>query len=104
MNYLSLGSAPVSESCAQLGEPEYEARARAECRALIGQLQRLYEARHGHTLPCQLFVKGQLHDFGTYFEVSAKFIEEAVSQEAVYWLEAHLPENWDEEALREIHV
>ena len=99
MDYLSLGSAPVSEPCAQLGEQDYELHARAECGVLIGQLQRLYEAKHGQALPCQLFVKGHSHDFGTYYEVVAKLLEDEASQTAAYWLEANMPETWDSEAI-----
>ncbi|MDD2609491.1 MAG: hypothetical protein PHX60_07290 [Giesbergeria sp.] len=44
MEYYEIGPSPWGEECAQIGEDGYNARARAECRAFIGQILRHYPA------------------------------------------------------------
>ena len=66
MDHVYIGSSPAHESCAQLGTEGYPERARRECRALIGQLMRMF----GEPAPgARLSIKGCPHDFGTYYEV-----------------------------------
>lgn len=101
MEHISLGSGPISEDCAQLGQDGYKTQAMRECRAYKGQLERLYRQSHdGAELPCWVVTKGCQHDYGTYYEVYAQYDDE--TQEAAMWLEAHLPEEWDVEAKKEL--
>ncbi len=110
MDHLSLGSAPTGEDCAQLGHtPNYEIIAVSECTAYIGQLWRSYQKAHGGKLPaCHLKVQANAHDFGIYYDVvtfwvganGTPFLNSKEAEEDAYWLEAHLPESWDEEALK----
>lgn len=97
---LSLAPVPLDEPCAQLGEPDYSARARRECRAFIGQLERQFgEPPSGACLK----ITQNPHDFGTYLDVEVIFddsVEEAV--EWAYNIEANLPASWDEAALAEL--
>lgn len=76
-DYLSLGSTPCNEECAQLGSDGYREQARKECGAYKRQLQRIVDAK-GATVPedFTLAVKGFQHDYGTYFEVVAYFESE----------------------------
>lgn len=103
MNKLSLGSSPVSESCAQLGSsnPNYETQAYKECAAYMGQLKRHFYATHNRQPNCGVCIVSNAHDFGTYFEVAAQFTEDEPSEADAYWLEANCPEEWDELALKE---
>jgi len=65
-DYFSLGPAPASEDCVQVGEPDYQMRALKECIRYRNLLRQLYpEARFR--------VKRFPHDFGPYFEVVVEF-------------------------------
>ena len=100
MDTLELTSAPVCENCAQLGSNDYYQRAQKECRAFINQLRRQFGKE---PVGARLYVKANPHDFGTYYEVACKF--DSDYYEAVDYafdLEAHLPEELDEEAKQEL--
>jgi len=99
-NFEYLCSTPVEEDCAQVGEENYEQRAKRECRALIGQLIRMYgEPPEGVTL----VTKGFPHDFGTYYEVIVNF-DDANRKQTAYacMLVDGLPDLWDEQAREEL--
>jgi hypothetical protein len=97
---ISLSPVPVGEDCAQLGEPNYSTRARKECAAFAQQIMR----EHGQPpAGATLKITHNPHDFGTYLDLVVVF--DSDSEEAAEWayaVEATLPENWDEEALKEL--
>lgn len=98
---IEFDTVPTDEECAQLGEPGYELRSRAEGKALIGQLRRLRVDPLPDGLNVRLKACG--HDFGTYYQVVASFDDEdADACEAAFWLDANFPTTWDEEAKREL--
>jgi hypothetical protein len=99
-DYLHLSPTPIDEPCQQVG-PNYDPqRARAECRAFINQLKRQFPAE---TALVTLSIKNQQHDFGSYVDVIATFDSENESAvDAAYTLEGSLPENWDDEAKKEL--
>lgn len=79
MDYLNIGSTPAAEPCAQLGEADYEVKARKECTRFLAQIQRHYpEPMRG-----ALRVKAFPHDFGIYYEVVAWFDPD--DEEATEW-------------------
>ena len=97
---LELSPTPVDEQCEQIG-PNYRPEiARAECRAFIGQLRRMFgEEPAGATLK----ISSNPHDFGTYYEVAVRFDDENdAAVEYAYHLESNLPEQWDDTARREL--
>jgi hypothetical protein len=98
---LTLGSTPANESCAQLGSPDYYTKAQAECRRYIDALQAHYRAKHaGRDLPygCTLKIRSNPHDFGTYYDVVARFdTSNPAAERAAYWLESNAPCEWPEE-------
>ncbi len=101
MDHLDLGSAPSDEDCAQLGVDEhYEARARRECRALIGQFKRIC----GDPPPSARFrIMENPHDFGTYYSVVIAFDpndEDAVAY--AYRCDEESPDQWDMAARLEL--
>ena len=103
MDYLDLGSAPSDENCAQLGvDDSYEARARRECRALIGQLKRLC----GDPPPGARFrIMSNSHDFGTYYSVAIEYDpndEDAVAY--AYRCDEESPDQWDLAARLELDL
>ena len=96
MPYLTLGSVPCDEACAQLGEEGYELRAREEIARYSRQLLKLFRDRHGRDPVCKLGPKAFQHDFGTYYELVAAFEDDAEECDAV-WFEGNLPATWDSE-------
>lgn len=100
MDYTVIGSSPVNEPCAQVGCDDYPQRARRECRALIGQLIRIF----GEPPPgAQLGIKSFPHDFGTYCEVVCLFDPSDLdAMDYAYRCEDGLPDRWDEEARTEL--
>lgn len=98
-NTISIGSVPADEDCAQVGRPDYYGRAVVECRVLVNQLIRV----HGEPPAGASFkIKGHPHDFGTYYEVEVKYDEESPLAIAYAFQCEELPENWDDEALKEL--
>ncbi len=98
MDYLTLGPTPAEETCAKLGEPGYQAKARKEGLAYINQLKRMFPAAAAKVT---LKVKAHPHDFGTYYEVAAVYSDRA-GEEAALEIEHHLPAEWDAEARTEL--
>lgn len=94
---LMLGSSPCNEDCAQTTDPDYVRKAHVECRRYAAQMRRHYATRHaGKECPLDLRIKGNAHDFGTYYEVAVSFDPADRKQvTAAYWLEGNCPENWD---------
>src|SRR6187431_2431235 len=94
---LELGSSPCNEDCVQTTDPDYEIKALAECKRYAALLQTAYSAAHkGRPLPqgCTLRIKGNAHDFGTYYEVVVRFdLESSEAMRAAYWLEGNAPLN-----------
>lgn len=102
MDELYLGPVPFGEDCAQVGTADYANQAKKECSAYIGQLKRRFgEPPHG----ARLWTKPNLHDFGTYYEVVVAFDEnnEAATDYA-YRVEGHSPEEWDEQARKDLGI
>ena len=90
MEILNLSSAPVCEDCAQVGSENYSARAKKECRVYREQLIRTFgEPPAG----CSLVIKSFPHDFGSYYEVCAKFDpDDEVAADYAYNIENNMPE------------
>jgi len=95
---IELGAAPYEESCAQVGEPDYAARAMAECLALRNQIM-----RENAISRVTLEIKRFAHDFGAYWYVVARYDtnDPAAADEALR-LEGNFPATWDDEARVEL--
>jgi hypothetical protein len=97
-DFMYLGSAPYGEDCASVGQDDYHKRARAECRAYIGQLKRMFgDPPDG----CSLVIRSNPHDFGSYLSVDAVFSDEAGAAYALK-CENDQPELWDADARAEL--
>ena len=69
-DFISIGSSPAEETCAQLGDENYGQKAKAECQRFVELIRKkLGEESNG----ARLCVMGFPHDFGTYFEVVCKY-------------------------------
>lgn len=106
MDTYTLGATPAEEKCAQTKDADYHERARVECQVYRRQLLRMYKEAHGGSdLPdgCSLRITNHSHDFGTYHEVGIRYNDEnerAVN--AMFWFDANMPGQWDEEARKEL--
>jgi len=92
-DYIDIGSAPAEEDCAQVGSPDYHARARPECIRFIDLIRKVLGPEpEGATLQ----VKSNPHDFGSYLSVVCYFDDdnEAASDYA-YRCESDGPTTWD---------
>lgn len=90
-DFLNLGPVPCDEPCAQVGEEEYETRARAECKRFIAQLRRQFGPEPPGAL---LKIRGFDHDFGRYLEVIVTYRDQASFDYALR-LEEEAPSKWD---------
>jgi hypothetical protein len=101
---IEIGSSPCDEESAQVGQPDYPERSRAECKAFINQIKRaLGDPPEGVTL----YTKSNPHDLGTYREVAAKVhaLGATSREEALgyaYRCEGESPAVWDDEARAEL--
>ena len=95
--YIELASTPYEEECAQVGRPDYRERAVAECNRLRDQLRRQFgEEPDG----ARLAIKGNLHDFGTYYELVC-YYELGLEESIAYAMKCdnEFPAYWDDVAL-----
>jgi hypothetical protein len=99
---LNLAPVPLDEECAQLGAADYSSRSRKECTAFINQLKRVF----GEPPPRASFkITQNPHDFGTYRDVDIQFDDEdEAASEYAYKVEANIPAEWDEDALKELNA
>ena len=99
-DYIEISCTPAAEDCEQLGPNYNESRARAECRAFINQLRRMFGEEPG---TARLRIKSNAHYFGNYLEVQCVFDDnDEAAQEYAYKLESEMPESWDAEARVEL--
>jgi hypothetical protein len=94
-DYLSIGPTPCEEPCAQVGDPNYRAKALAECRRFLHLLRKTFGPEPaGARLRIQAFP----HDFGTYHEVVCLFETEIEASVAyAFRCEAETPATWEED-------
>ncbi len=99
---LELDGVPFQEDCAQVGSDGYKERAHKELRVFRKQLTRMFgEAPAG----VKVYIKTNLHDFGTYYTLALSFDDEdEVATERAYNVDEKHPAEWDEEALTELGI
>ncbi len=68
--YVCIGPSPHAEDCVQVGTPNYETRAIAECARFIELIR---ETLGPEPEGVELAIKSFDHDFGRYFEVVCWF-------------------------------
>ena len=92
-DFLSIGSSPCDEPCAQVGQRDYDEKAQEECRRFIELIRRtLGPEPEG----ARLAIKSFPHDFGDYLEVVCYFTTEiTASVDYAYRCEAETPATWE---------
>jgi len=99
-DYMTIGSSPYDEDCAQVGTPDYYERTKIELNALKNQMLRVLGEPPALT---SLSIKAFPHDFGTYHELVCNYDDDDdASTEYAFRCEAELPAKWDDEALAEM--
>lgn len=97
MDYLTLGSTPYDEPCAQVGASNYRAATRIESEHYIQQLQAILLSKFPES-EISIRSKGFPHDFGTYHEIVAYYNPNNADQcEQAFWLDENVPANWEPE-------
>jgi len=99
-DYIALGTSPIDEACAYVGEDDYWEKAKKEGRVFQKQLERVF----GPPPETAYFAgKSFSHDFGTYVELCI-FYDMDSKEEVEYALklEDEMPEYWDEKAREEL--
>lgn len=89
---LTLGPVPPDEDCVQVGTPDYEMLANAECRKYAATILRTCGMPPAGT---KVYVKWNPHDFGSYAEVAIRFDSE-LGEHYAFWVERNGPQSWDD--------
>lgn len=100
MEFLTMGSSPAEETCAQVGADNYDEQSIKECRAYLNQLGRQF----GEPPAAGRFaIKSFPHDFGSYREVVVyyKFGDEE-STIFAFKVDGDVPARWDADAMIEL--
>jgi hypothetical protein len=98
-DYITIGSTPADEDCAQLGSDNYRERMRKESAAFIAQILREFGLEPEGA---RLAVKGFPHDFGTYHEVVC-YYDDSLPASVEYAFKVESPSaNWDAQARAEL--
>ena len=95
-DFISIGPAPCDEDCVQVGDSDYEKKAKEECRRFI-ELIRKHLGSEPDSTKAKLSIKGFDHDFGRYYEVVCWYDED--NKEAIdyaYKCESNAPSSWDD--------
>ncbi len=90
---MAIGSSPWEEDCAQVGSPGYYEKAQKECKRLIALIRKI----HGDEPEgARLFIKGNRHDFGSYYEVNVEFDpNDKAAADYAYRVESEAPRTWE---------
>jgi hypothetical protein len=92
-DFITLGTAPVDEPCAQLGQEDYYKKVRAECRRFITLLRQKFGDEPAGV---RFAIKPFDHDFGVYYEVVCFFnTEDEHAAHYAYRCEDELPATWE---------
>ena len=97
--YIDIGPTPCEEDCAQVGDPDYQSKARKECAAFRNQIQRWAPPPPG----ASLVIRANRHDFGAYYEVAVRYdVADEAACEYAYMIEGEIPTHWDAQAKEDL--
>lgn len=97
-DYIVVGTTPVDEECASVGDIDYYDRVRVEYRAYKDQLKRMFPQLESSDFGMTLM--GFDHDFGRYHELALWYNTNVHHvEEMAFEIETNLPEKWDEIAI-----
>lgn len=99
MDYIDIGPVPCQEDCAQVGDPDYQSKARKECAAFKQQLLRMFPPPP----KADIIIRAHRHDFGTYHEVAIRYDDnDAEACDYAYLVENQTPTHWDAQAQEDL--
>lgn len=88
-----LGPAPAEETCVQVGDPDYEEKAKRECTAYIGAIRMVCG---DEPLGAKLKIIRQMHDMGAYLEVVVAFDPDSeAAREYAAKCDESAPSTWE---------
>ena len=102
-DYITLGSTPSDELCAQVGSDDYYELSRIECLVFKRMLERKFPIFTSLQNDCYYKTKCFEHDFGTYREVCIFYAED--NDKALNFalkIEAKIPLRWDRQAKKDL--
>jgi hypothetical protein len=92
-DFVTLGTAPVDEPCAQLGWGDYDDTVKEECRRFIRRLRQTFGDEPSGA---RFVIKSFDHDFGTYYDVVCLFdTDDEEAAHYAYRCEEELPLTWE---------
>jgi hypothetical protein len=92
-DFVTLGTAPIDEPCAQLGRDDYDDTVKEECRRFIRRLRQTFGDEPSGA---RFAIKSFDHDFGTYYEVVCLFdTDDEEAAHYAYRCEEELPLTWE---------
>jgi hypothetical protein len=91
--YLTIGSSPSEEECAQVGQPGYAQKAKLECERFIA-LIRIYCGKE--PAGNELRIISNEHPFGEYLEVVCHYEpDDDVARQYAMHVERYCPSTWE---------
>ena len=98
-DYITLGSTPYSEECAQVGSIDYYDKVYPEMKKYIELLNTIFPEVKKYN--CTFIFKEFEHDFGTYHEVVIIYDDDDVnSLNYAYFVSDEIPETWNDTKVR----
>lgn len=96
VEYVDLSSSPLDEPAVQVNpNVNYIPEMKAECRRFAEQLRTIFPWAIEHGI--EFVIKGNPHDFGTYYEVFARVdANNDKSLDLAYWMQDNLPLTWED--------
>lgn len=99
-DFITLGSTPVSEECAQVGSEDYLVRSLKECRLYRSGLRKKFGPEPEGA---RLRIKEFPHDFGVYREVVCEYeIDNKEAQDYALRCEDEAPQTWADINITEV--
>lgn len=94
------GTTPADEECASVGDEGYAFRARREAKVFINQIIRQFGEKLQKLIDdgrIELVIHSNRHDFGSYYDVIAKFEEnDEIATNYAYEIESDVATEWDD--------
>jgi len=92
--YLTIGSSPAEEDCAQVGDDDYDQKSREECQRFIELIRKKFG---DEPKGARLSIKSFLHDYGSYREVVCYYDDEfPKSVDYAFNVENNAPATWED--------
>lgn len=93
-DYVDVGPAPADEDCVQVGDIDYNSKARSECERFLNLIRKKLGAEPEGA---RLSIKSFPHEFGSYMEVVCYYDDENLEAvDYAFRCESDAPEKWED--------